>query len=271
MNTKSGWQLRDDGAEAYEKYIVPAFSDTWAQNLVDRASLRNGDRILEIGCGTGIVTRHAYRSMGESVSLTGVDVNEIVLKKAREICPPDTTSIEWKQCNAEDLPFCDSQFDVVLCQQGLQYFPDRSKALTEVNRVLESGGRAFFSVWRSLEYFPFYLALHKALERYVDEEAAFTLSSAFTLGDASQLRDLFESAGFKNIKIRLEIKQMRYSPFLEFLIGGLAASPFGNAILELRESIREEMFQSIQESISDYTDDHGLAAPMECHIVSAER
>ena len=271
MNKKSGWQLNEDGPEAYEKYIVPAFSGKWAQDIVDRAILRHGDRILDIGCGTGIVSRHAYKSMGESVNITGVDVNEIVLKKARDLSPSDTTSIEWKQCNVETLPFSDAKFDVVLCQQGLQYFHDRSRALTEVNRVLTSKGRAVFSVWRSLEYFPFYMALHNALERYVSAEAASILSSAFISGDAAQLRALFKSAGFNNIEICLEIKQMRYSPFSEFLIGGFAASPFGNDILELKESIREEMFQLIRESLSDYIDDHGLAAPMECYVVSADK
>ncbi|MCP3940913.1 MAG: class I SAM-dependent methyltransferase [Desulfobacteraceae bacterium] len=271
MNNKNGWQLLEDGPEAYEKYIVPAFSGEWAQDIVGRANLCSGDKILDIGCGTGIVSRCAYHSMGKSVSITGVDVNEIVLKKAREICSPDTIPIEWKQGHAEALPFPDAEFDVVLCQQGLQYFSDQTRALTEINRVLTSEGRVFFSIWRSLEYFPFYLALHKAIERYVGAKAALTLSSAFTLGDTIQLRELFELAGFKSIQICLEIKQMRYSPFSEFLIGGLAASPFGNAISKLKESIRKEMFQLIRESVSDYIDDHGLTAPMECYIVSAGR
>lgn len=240
---KSGWQLQEDGPEAYEKYIVPAFSGKWAQDIVDRANLRTGDRILDIGCGTGIVSRYAYKSMGETIDITGVDVNEIVLKKAREICPSETTAIKWKQCNVEALSFSDAEFDVILCQQGLQYFPDQSKALTEVNRVLTSKGRAVFSVWRSLEYFPFYLALHRALEQYVSADAASTLSSAFTSGDSAQLRNLFESAGFKDIEICLEIKQMRYSPFLKFLIGGFAASPFGNDILELKSQYARKCFK----------------------------
>lgn len=269
MNEKSGWELCGDGPEAYEKYIVPAFSGAWAQDIVQRAALRGGDRILDVGCGTGIVSRHAYKSLGESSHITGVDVNEMVIKKAREICLPNDIPIEWKQCNVETLPFSDAAFNVVLCQQGLQYFPDQSRALTEINRVLVSEGRIVFSVWRSLEYFPFYSALHRALEQYVSEEAASILSSAFTLGDSIQLRGLFESAGFKNIDICLMIKQMRYSSLEDFLVGGFAASPFANDILALEKSKREKMFQMIQNSISNYIDDHGLAAPMECYVASA--
>ena len=271
MNNRSGWQLLGDGPEAYEKYIVSAFSGAWAQDITNRANLCSGDRILDIGCGTGVVSRCAYQSMGDSVNITGVDVNEIVLKKAREICLSDKISIVWKQCAAEALPFSDGEFDVVLCQQGLQYFPDQPLALAEANRVLESNGRLVFSVWRSLEYFPLYLVLHKALEQYVSAEAALMLSSAFTLGDAAQLKKLFGSAGFKNIEVCLEIKQMRYSPFEEFLVGGFVASPFANEILALEKSKREEMFQMITESVSNYIDDHGLAAPMECYVVSATK
>ncbi len=269
MNEKSGWQLCEDGPDAYEKYIVPAFSGAWAQDIVNRAALRNGDRILDVGCGTGIVSRYAVKALGQSGHITGIDINEIVLKKAREICPPNVSPIEWKQGDVTDLPFSDTMFDVVLCQQGLQYFSDRPRALNEINRVLVNQGRVFFSVWRPIEYFPFYSALHSALEHYVSAKAASILASAFTLGESTRLRTLFENAGFKNIDICLTVRQMRYSPLDEFLIGGFVASPFTDDILALEESIREEMLQTIKKSISDYIDDHGLAAPMECLVVSA--
>lgn len=271
MNQKSGWQLCNDGPEAYEKYIVPAFSGAWAQDIVNRAALRNGDRILDVGCGTGIVARYALKSLGESCRITGVDVNEIMLEKAREICPPDVTPIQWKQGNVMDLPFPDAAFDVALCQQGLQYFPDRHRALNEINRVLAAESRVVFSVWRPVEYLPFYSALLEALDQYVSVKAASMLASAFNLGDSTQLRGLFESAGFKNIIISLIIKQMRFSPLEDFLVGGFIASPYANDILALEDSKREEMFQMIHNSVSDYIDDHGLAAPMECYVVSATK
>jgi len=232
------------------------------------ASYTDRNQELCILCGS-IVSRYAYKFLGESGRITGVDVNETVIKKAIEICPPNVIPIEWKQGNVEALPFSDAKFDVVLCQQGLQYFPDRSLALKEINRVLAPEGRLVFSVWRLLKYFPFYSALHRALEQYVSTEAASMLASAFTLGDSTKLRGLFESAGFKNIDICLAIKQMRYSPLEDFIIGGFVASPFANDVLALEKSKRDKMFQTIQNSISDYIDDHGLAAPMECYVISA--
>lgn len=269
MNKKSGWQLCGDGPEAYERYIVPAFSGAWANDIVERAALRKGEKILDLGCGTGIVSRHAFKALGGSGHITGLDVNATVLAKACEICLPTAPSIKWQQGDVLALPFSDATFNVVLCQQGLQYFSDRPRALKEIYRVLTNSGRIVFSVWRAIKYFPFYSALHRALRKYVGVEAASILASAFTLDDPKQLRDLFEKAGFKKIDICLTIKQMRYSSLEKFLVGGFAASPFANDIISLGEDKREEMFKMIKTAISNYIDDHGLAAPMECYIISA--
>ncbi len=268
---KSGWQLCKGGPDAYEKYIAPAFGNAWAQDIIDRAGLRQGEKILDLGCGTGIVARCAYKSLGDSVHITGVDVNEIALEKAREISALNAATIEWKQADVTALPFSNDTFDVLLCQQGLQYFPDRSCALNEIHRVLVNKGRIVFSVWRSIEFSPFYYELQKILEAYVNPEAASILSSAYNLSDSVVLRTLLESARFKNIKIQPVNIQMRYSPLEEFLFGSFFASPFVNDILALEETKRKEMFQAIRKSIPDYLDGDSLAAPMGCYVVCATK
>ena len=266
--SSNGWQLLGDGPEAYERYIVPAFSGIWAQDMVKRAELHKGDRILDLACGTGIVARHALKFLDNSCQVTGIDVNAAVLEKAREICSPDSEPVTWQHCDAMSLPFSDAEFEVVLCQQGLQYFSDRLLTLREIVRVLSDGGRALFSVWRPIEYFPFYTAVQSALDTYVSSKAAGMLASAFTLGNPEELRTLLEQAGFKRIVIRLIIKQMRYDPVAEFLIGGFVASPFAPEIVSLPKDKRTAMFQTILESVSKYIDDRGLAAPMESYVVS---
>ena len=266
--SSNGWQLLGNGPEAYERYIVPAFSGAWAQDMVKRAQLHKGDRILDLACGTGIVTRHALTLLDNSCHISGIDLNAAVLEKAREVCSPESEPVTWQQCDAMTLPFSDANFEVVMCQQGLQYFSDRPTTLRESVRVLSDGGRAIFSVWRPLEYFPFYTAVQAALDTYVSSNAADMLASAFTIGNPDELRTLLEKAGFKKIDIRLVIKQMHYDPVEDFLIGGFVASPFAPEILSLPEDKRKAMFQTILESISDYIDDHGLAAPMESYVVS---
>lgn len=268
MGEQNGWQLKGDAPEAYEKYIAPTFSGAWARDLVMRASIKPGERVLDLACGTGIVARRAIEFAGAEGNVAGVDVNETMLKKAREIAPQ---AIEWKQGEASAIPFPDAVFDAVLCQQGLQYFTDRNAALREIRRVLAPKGRFVASLWRPIKYFPFYVALHDALEQYVSAEDANTLSSAFTLGDMNLLRELFQNAGFGDVNIRLVIKQMRYPSVQDFFYGGLAASPFAEAVLAMNASKRNAMFQEVETALTDYIDDGGLAAPMECYVVSVRK
>lgn len=269
MQTKNGWQLSQDGPDIYERYIVPAFSGAWAADMVERASLKDGESVLDVACGTGIVARRAYEVMGGRVHLTGVDVNETVLEKGRDICTRNGIPISFYQGSAGALPFDDNSADVVLCQQGLQYFPDPAKALADIHRIIIPGGRAVFSVWRPLEYSPFYQALYKALDRYVNKSAAQMLAAAYTLGDPLKLRALFSTSGFRQIDIRLVIKQMHCPDINGFLAAGISAAPFAKDIAALSESRRKDMFEMILKDSADYMDDNGLAAPMTALLVSA--
>lgn len=271
MGEQGGWQLIGDAPESYERFIVPAFSGAWAKDLVKRAVLKEGERVLDAACGTGIVARCAATFVGENGQVAGVDVNEVMLDKARQISAHNAKAIEWRQGSITALPFSDAKFDAVLCQQGLQYFPDRELALEEMCRVLVPGGRVVLSVWRPMQYFPFYIALHKALGQYVGADAALTLASAFTLGDAELLKSLGNEAGLNDIHVRLVIKQMRCPSLEEFFYGGMAASPFAGAILALGDAIRDEMLRGIERSLLNYIDDDGLAAPMECYVLTARK
>ena len=271
MNESNGWQLLSDGPEAYEKFIVPAFSGVWAKDLVKQAALQKNERVLDAGCGTGIVARYAKENVGKSGMVVGVDVNASVIRKACQISDDTGNGIEYRQSDICALPFSDQTFDAVLCQQGLQYFSNREQALKEMWRVLTPGGRLVLSVWRPIHYFPFYIAVHKALDRYVNAEAAAKIASAFALGDVKQLRTLGAKAGLENIHIRLVIKQMQVPALEDFFWGGMAASPFAESVLALNDKIQNEMLQSIQNSLLDYIDDDGLTAPMESYVLTARK
>ncbi len=267
MNKKSGWQLSSDGPDAYEKYIVPAYTGAWAKEIVNRACLNKGEKILDVACGSGLVARTAANEMGNGDLVNGVDINEVMIKKARQI----DKSISWYNSDVTDMPFADGSFDVIFCQQGLQYFPDSSLALREMNRVLVENGHILASVWRPIKYSPFYESLCKVLEKYVNAKAASMLSGAFSLGDYGKLKTLFATAGFNSVNINIVVKQMSYSPLEEFVMGGMVASPFYKDIMEMPESKREEMLLEICNSNLNYIDDNGLAAPTESYIINAQK
>ena len=119
------WQLEGSAAELYERYLVPAITAKWAEDLIVRAQPRAGESVLDIACGTGVVARLAARRVAARGQVTGLDLNAGMLAVARRV-PNEGPPINWIEGSALDLPFPSDSFDVVLCQLGLQFFPDRS-------------------------------------------------------------------------------------------------------------------------------------------------
>jgi ubiquinone/menaquinone biosynthesis C-methylase UbiE len=129
----------------YERYFVPVIGAPLATDLIDIAGLRPGERVLDVACGTGIVARLAAERVGSTGTVTALDINPAMLAVARSVASPGM-SIEWYESSAEAMPLPDEAFDVVLCQLGLQFFPDRLAALREMQRVLAPGGRLVICV-----------------------------------------------------------------------------------------------------------------------------
>ncbi len=271
MNDQSGWQLEGDAPDAFERYMGPAFVETWTREIVKRANLVNEERLLDVACGTGMVARGSAGTLGPSGDITGIDLNAAMLKKARKIGEETGLSIAWEESDVTSMPFTDHRFDVAICQQSLQYFPEKDRALSEVYRVLAPGGRFLLSVWRSMSYFPFYVAFHEALERYVGAAPASMLASAFTMGDAEELRGLVEDAGFTDVRVSIVIKQMKSPSVGELVRRGALASPFAGEIMAMDPLERDGMIRAMEASLLDYVDDDGLAAPMESYIVTASK
>jgi ubiquinone/menaquinone biosynthesis C-methylase UbiE len=137
------WGNASVAADRYERALVPALFEPWADVLLDIAGVGQGDRVLDVACGTGVVARSAARRVGSGGHVCGLDVNEDMLAIARSTNP----DIEWRQAGSSRTGLPDASFDAAFCQQGLQFFPDRLGALREIHRVLAPGGRAVIATW----------------------------------------------------------------------------------------------------------------------------
>ncbi len=195
------FQVSGNAAERYERDIVPTIFVPWAADLLERAALQSGERVLDVACGTGVVARHAAQQLGTNGKVTGIDLNPVMLEVARAQAARSDVIVEWHQGEAGALPFDDATFDVVLCQQGLQFFPDKVGALREMHRVLVPGGRVVISVVRSLEHNPLMRAQYDPVTQYLGPEAARVVSAICALGDADELQRFHTEAGFQDICI----------------------------------------------------------------------
>ena len=162
-------------AENYERFFVPAIGAPLARELMETAELRPGERVLDVACGTGGVTRLAATRGGPGGSVAGLDVNPGMLAVARSVTPANA-QVQWHEASAEAMPLPDESFDVVLCQLGLQFVPDESAALREMRRGLVPGGRLIMSLPGEMP--PLYIVARQALERHFGSDAQPLPSSA---------------------------------------------------------------------------------------------
>jgi ubiquinone/menaquinone biosynthesis C-methylase UbiE len=214
-------------AEVFERLFLPALAGPWAARVADAAQLAPGDRVLDVACGTGAVTREALQRIGPGGAVTGLDCSPEMLAVARRKLP----DIEFREGRAEELPFGDRSFDAVVCQFALMYFDDRQQALREMRRVLRPGGRVAAAVWDRLERTPGYAALTELVEKHLGPDAGKPIRDAFALGDVGAVRSLFESAGFASVEVASVDATARFpslGDWVEAEVRGWVGGDFGD-------------------------------------------
>jgi ubiquinone/menaquinone biosynthesis C-methylase UbiE len=262
----SGFQLSGDAASLYERYGQFAMGP-WTDDLIVSARCRDGDRVLDVACGTGLIAKRVNTASGVTCKITGIDLNEHMLNVARQ-----DSSIDWRLGDVGAMPFPPGAFDVVLCQQGLQFFPDRQTAMQEMARVLAPGGRLSLNVWGPLDRQVYFMALFKAVDRFIGDDAAKTIASPYTLTTKDELRALAIGAGFKNITVRFEQRTIRAEEDIaQFTNGLLQATPMASQFLALGNNQRTALMNYVADQLADYVDDAGMAVPQENHFLFAVR
>ena len=258
-------QVNRSAAEVYEEFFIPALFQQWTAKVADTARIQPGQRVLDVACGTGVLTRTVAERVGASGSVIGLDVNEGMLAVAARKAP----QIEWRQGRAEALAFDNGSFDAVVSQFGLMYFEDRQVALREMMRVLRPGGHFAVAVWDSLENSPGYKALTDLLLRLFGEEAANALRAPFVLGNAAELRALFSDAGIPQTEITTHDGAAHF-PSIEALVyteikGWVLADTMDDTQVDL---IQREAAQALASFV---TLDGSVSFDMSAHIVTVTK
>lgn len=246
--------------QIYERLLVPAIFTPWARDLIERSRpIGPSDRILDLGCGTGIVSRLLRERLGGAARLTALDANPQMAATARSLAP----ELDVREGNAMALPFDDGSFDLVLSQEMLQFVPDRPKALAEIRRVLAPGGRVFLSTWRPRAENELIAALGPIAERHLGPSN----DKRYSLGDGDVLRALLVEAGFTNVIVETVSRSEHFTSFparLNLAGMGYDVASLAPETLAAVEAESAEVFARL-------ADGDGISARSSANVASAVR
>jgi ubiquinone/menaquinone biosynthesis C-methylase UbiE len=262
------YQLEGNAPQLYERETVQTLGRPLAELMFAHVSLQVGDRVLDAACGTGIVTRVAVQQYGNLSHIVGVDLNAGMLEVAREHTPMTSVPIEWRQGDVCALPFADGRFEVVLCQQGLQFVPDPGAALRDIRRVLVPGGRIAFTVFSEVP--AYYAVLADALARHVSADAATNCLSRYTLREATTLRQLVDDAGFGAIEMRVLEVMRRMPASAASVVEAMARAPYARDVAAAAEAVRQAIGQEVSAALQAYRDGDEVVISHRSHLVQAQ-
>jgi SAM-dependent methyltransferase len=258
------------GPATYQEFLVPAMFDPFARTLVERAGVERGSAVLDVACGTGAASRAAARRAGPDGSVAGVDLGEPTLAVARaQPIDQGAAPIEWLQADATRLPVKDGAFDVAICQQGLQFFPDRPAALAEMRRALKPGGRLAVATWTEMEGNPFG-AVVVALEHNMSSDAASMLASPFAL-TAEELGRVIADAGFSDVQVIQEEQLCTFDARPEeFGPRAIACGPLAATFAGAPDEAQRAVAQEAGERLAPHVDAEGrVRMPMVSNVALA--
>lgn len=267
MNFSSIAMKQANFPQMYERWLVGPLFRPWAEIALAEVGLTPGDRVLDVACGTGILARVAMERLGRGGHVVGIDVSPDMLAVARAEAP----DIDWREGNAASLPLAEGeQFDIVACQQGLQFFPDKAAAAFEMRRATASGGRLAVATWRSDEEVPFYYELRRIAERHLG-----SISDArYGFGDAVRLESLFGEASFHDITARILSRTIRFEEGAAFVrmntMALVGMSEAGKAMSdEERKRVVEVIVGESMPALQGYSEGPALTFEVKTNLVTA--
>lgn len=267
MGSDNSFHLSTSAAEAYDTKKVPAIFGPMARQTLARVTVAPDARVLDVACGTGVIARLIAEWVGAAGLVAGADLNPAMIAVAQDRAAADGMQIDYVVAPAEDMPFDDAAFDLLFCQQGIQFFPDKPAALREMRRVTGSGGRLVLTCWAATP--PFFKAIAGALERHLDKAAADKAVEPFAWNDAGMISRMIIAAGYvcpgpEPLTVERRIAFDRNAIRTELL-----ASPNEAALVAAGETVIGRIIDDVMAAVSGFERDGQLRMPQTAHLFQA--
>jgi ubiquinone/menaquinone biosynthesis C-methylase UbiE len=254
----------------YDRYLGPLFFQPYAEDLAARLDLGEGSSLLELACGTGIVTRVLRDRLPPGARLVATDLNKPMMQIAAAKFTRDD-AIEWKEADATKLPFDDGSFDAVVCQFGFMFFPDKASSAREALRVLKPGGVFLFNVWGSLAENPLGQIPHETIGRFFEKDPPAFYQVPFGYHDREEIRQLLTSAGFRDIRVEVVDKASGITRAEDAATGLVQGTPVSAAIAERDASLLPVITTGVADALAKRFGGSTFRAPMRAIVVEARK
>ena len=252
--------------ELYDRHLGPVLFEPYAREVAARVPTQ-ARRVLEIAAGTGRVTRHLLAGLAPDGELIATDLNEPMVAEARRRVPADPR-LRWQVADAQALPFEDARFDLVACQFGLMFVPDKPLALREMRRVVRPGGTLLVSTWDDLARNPATTLLHELAGAAFPDDPPTFMRTPFSMPDPVALRVLVEAAGFATVRVDTVAAIGEARTAADLAIGFVRGNPLWNQLVE--RGVDADAFQArVEDALRRAFGDAPCSSPLSAHVVTA--
>jgi SAM-dependent methyltransferase len=228
----------------YDRHLGPVLFAPYGDEIAARVDARDGARVLEVACGTGIVTERLLARLPRTATLVASDLNPAMLDHARTRLPADPR-LELRVADAAQLPFADESFDHCVCQFGIMFVPDKIAALREARRVLAPKGVLLLNTWGSLHENAFARIAHGTIASFFPSEPPTFYLTPFGWNDRAAIRTAFASAGFGDVAIEVVDRAATAVSARDFAIGLVRGNPIAVAIQERLGDAHERVVDAV--------------------------
>lgn len=273
-NSSAQWQLKGNSPKIYDKYISPAVSAPWYSLFIETGLSYMQGSIVDIGCGTGSFLFHLLnqKKISNETELVGIDINSAMLDIAKNKSSIAKNSISWINADVKKIPFSDAYFNLMYCQQGIQYFKDKDEALREMYRVMNPNGVFIATVWSTIENCIGYKCLADAVQRVVGDSAKSSLYSPFSYHNPENFKELVKSAGFSSVDVKTINNFVSFPSIKEFSWYRIYGSPLIDDLPKNNiENIMNEIILELESSLKPYQGNDGLSFPVKANYLIARK